>query len=42
MLRVKPEKEREIRSAVVDGERCLVIPMKENEYAVVNGVNKKV
>lgn len=42
VLRVKPEKEREIRSAVVDGERCLVIPMKENEYAVVNGVNKKV
>lgn len=42
VLRVKPEKEREIRSETVNGERCLVIPMKENEYAVINGVNKKV
>lgn len=42
VLRVKPEKEAEIHSAVVDGQRCLVIPMRENEYAVVNGINKKV
>lgn len=42
VLRVKPEKEAEIRSEIVDGQRCLVIPMRENEYAVVNGVNKKV
>lgn len=42
VLRVKPEKEAEIRSEIVDGERCLVIPMKENEYAVVNGINKKI
>ena len=42
VLRVKPEKEAEIRSEMIGGERCLVIPMRENEYAVVNGINKKV
>lgn len=42
VLRVKPEKEAEIRSETIGGQRCLVIPMRENEYAVVNGINKKV
>lgn len=42
VLRVKPEKAAQIRSAVIDGEKCLVIPMREDEYATINGVNTTV
>jgi hypothetical protein len=39
VLRVKPEKASQIKSQIVDGQKCLVIPMKENENATINGVN---
>jgi hypothetical protein len=37
VLQTKPEKVEEIRSQVIDGQRCLVIPINENEYATING-----
>lgn len=42
ILRVKPEKASQISSQVINGKKCLVIPMEENEYATVNGVNTQV
>lgn len=42
VLRVKPEKASQISSQVINGEKCLVIPMKENENATINGVNTTV
>ena len=42
VLRVKPEKVSQIKSQIVDGQKCLVIPMEENEHAAVNGVNTQI
>ncbi len=42
ILRVKPEKVDQIKSQVIDGHKCIVIPMEENEHAAVNGVNTTV
>lgn len=42
VLRVKPEKASLITSLVINGEKCLVIPMKENEHATINGINTTV
>lgn len=42
ILRVKPEKVSQIKSQLIDGQKCLVIPMNENEHAAVNGVNTTV
>lgn len=42
ILRVKPEKVVQIHSQVIDGQKCLVIPMDEDEHAAVNGVNTTV
>lgn len=42
ILRVKPEKASQIHSQIIDGKKCLVIPMEENEHAAVNGVNTTV
>lgn len=42
VLRVKPEKVSQIKSQIIDGHKCLVIPMEENEHAAVNGVNTTV
>lgn len=42
VLRVKPEKAAQIKSQIINGEKCLVIPMKENENATINGVNTSV
>lgn len=39
ILRVKPEKASQIKSQMINGQKCLVIPMGENEHATVNGVN---
>jgi len=39
ILRVKPEKASQIKSQVVNGQKCLVIPMDEGEHAAINGVN---
>lgn len=41
ILRVKPEKVGQIKSETIHGQRCIVIPMEEDEQANVNGVNMK-
>lgn len=42
ILRVKPEKASQIKSQVINGQKCLVIPMGEDEHATINGVNTTV
>ena len=42
VLRVKPEKASQIKSQVINGQKCLVIPMDEDEDATINGVNTTV
>lgn len=42
ILRVKPEKASQIKSQIIGGQKCLVIPMDENEHAAINGVNTTV
>ena len=39
ILRVKPEKIGQIHSDTINGKKCLIIPMEDNEHAAVNGVN---
>lgn len=39
ILRVKPQKVDQIKSQIIDGKKCLVIPMEDDEHANVNGVN---
>lgn len=39
ILQVKPEKVPQIKSQIIDGEKCIVIPMKETEQATVNGLD---
>lgn len=39
VLHVKPEKAGKIHSSVIDGKKCIVIPMEENEQATINGVS---
>lgn len=38
VLHVKPEKMNQIKSQFVDGKKCIIIPMDEDEHATVNGV----
>lgn len=39
ILNVKPQKVSEIKSEIINGQKCIVIPVKENEQAKVNGVD---
>lgn len=39
ILRVKPEKIGQIHSDTINGKKCLIIPMEDNEHAAVNGIN---
>ena len=39
VLHVKPVKASQIHSTIIDGQKCLVIPMDEDEQASINGVN---
>ncbi len=41
VVRVKPEKALKIRSQVIGDQKCLVIPMDDDENVNVNGVNTK-
>lgn len=41
ILRVKPDKVAMIHSETVNGQHCVVIPVEENEYVNLNGVNTK-
>lgn len=42
VLHVKPEKATKIHSSVINGQKCLVIPMEENEQATINGVSTSI
>ena len=37
ILRVSEKKAEEIHTTVIDGQKCIVIPMEEDEYATING-----
>lgn len=37
VLHVKPEKLPQIKSQIIDGQKCIIIPINENENATVNG-----
>lgn len=39
VLQVKPEKVPQIKSQIIDGQKCIVIPIAENEQTKVNGVD---
>lgn len=39
ILRVKPEKANQIHSEIINGQKCLIIPMEEDEHAAINGIN---
>ena len=39
ILRVKEEKVSMIRSQIIDGQKCIVIPIGENEQTIINGVD---
>ncbi|GKU27437.1 hypothetical protein CFOLD11_42640 [Clostridium folliculivorans] len=39
VLQVKPEKVTQIKSQIIDGKKCIVIPIEEDEQANVNGVS---
>jgi len=39
VLKVKPQKVTQIKSQIIDGKKCIVIPMDDDEQANVNGVN---
>lgn len=39
IVQVKPEKIPQIKSQVIDGQKCIVIPINENEQTTVNGVD---
>ena len=38
VVKVNPEKVHEIKSQVIDGKKCIIIPIEENEQAQVNGI----
>lgn len=38
VLKVKPQKVAQIRSQIIDGKKCIIVPMDDNEQANVNGV----
>ncbi len=42
VLHVKPEKAAQIKSQMIDGQKCLVIPMDANENVNVNGIHTTV
>lgn len=42
VLHVKPEKAAQIKSQIIDGQKCLVIPMDANENINVNGIHTTV
>ncbi|MGH4118769.1 DUF4317 domain-containing protein [Clostridium sp.] len=39
ILQVKPEKISQIKSQIINGQKCIVIPVNDNEQTTVNGIN---
>lgn len=42
ILQVKPEKISQIKSQIIDGQKCIVIPINDNEQTTVNGMDNLV
>lgn len=40
VLKVKPEKKSQIKSELIDGKNCIIIPVDDNEHAVINEENE--
>ena len=38
VVRVKPQKVQEITSQIIEGKKCIIIPLEENESMNINGV----
>ena len=39
ILQVKPEKISQIKSQIIDGQKCIVIPINDDEQTTVNGID---
>jgi len=39
ILQVKPEKVSQIKSQIINGQKCIVIPINDNEQTMVNGID---
>ena len=39
ILQVKPEKVSQIKSQIINGQKCIVIPINDNEQTTVNGID---
>lgn len=39
ILKVKPEKVEQIKSQIIDGQKCIIIPISEDEQTTVNGLD---
>lgn len=39
VLKVKPQKVPQIKSQIIDGQKCIIIPIDDNEQANVNGID---
>ncbi|MGG5460948.1 DUF4317 domain-containing protein [Clostridium sp. B9] len=39
VLHVKPEKISQVKSQIIDGKKCIIIPIEEDEQATVNGLD---
>ena len=42
ILRVSPEKAPYIKSEIIDGQKCLIIPVEEDEQINLNGVTAEI
>lgn len=42
ILQVKPEKVSQIKSQIINGQKCIVIPINDNEQTTVNGIDNLV
>ncbi len=40
ILKVKPDKVDQIRSEIIDGHNCLIVPIDDDEHAAINGIQK--
>ena len=38
MLQVKDEKMDQIKAQMLDGRKCIIIPLEENEHVTINGM----
>ena len=39
VIHVTPQKANQVQTSMINGQKCLVIPMEEDEQAIINGVN---